>query len=732
VSVALIVAATAALPLRAQKETVYVPVGTNPSAIAINSVTNRIYVANQGSNNVTVIDGASNSTATISVGTSPVAVAVNPVANRVYVANQGSNTVTVIDGASNSTATIPVGTQPAALAVNATTDRVYVVNQGSGNVSVIDGPTNATTTVAAGTDPDAIAVNPATGLVYVVNYGSNDVTVIDGATNAATTVPVGTAPTDVAVNPVTNKIYVANSYGVIPGLGSVSVIDGATETVATISVETPIAVAVNSVTNKIYVAESIPVSYPLGSVTVIDGATNATTVVPLGGNAIAVAVDPATNMVFVRDLESKGVQVVNGATNDVSNLAVGSDVTAFAVNSATNTIYAAQLVPAGATPDIVFIVDGSAFPVFASEPRSQTVSTGTSVIFSVATSGLPALGYEWSLNGTSLSNGAGVSGALDSTLYLSGVTPASAGAYTCRVWNDVGETTSIAATLTVTGAATPSRLINISCRAQVGTGANQLIVGFVTGGQRTSGSIPLLIRASGPALEQFGVSNLLPDPELQLNIPGYITVTNESWGGSAQIASAASAAGAFAWTDPSSRDSAMLQYLTGGAYTAQVAGASGDTGIALAEIYDITPPGTYTAAVTRLVNVSARTTVGTGSGIAIVGFVVGGTTSETVLIRGSGPALGPFGVSGALPDPKLELYTSNGDGTSTLLASDTGWGGNAQIAAAAASAGAFSWGSTATPDSAILVTLPPGAYTAQLSGASGDTGIGLVEVYEVP
>jgi hypothetical protein len=82
---------------------------------------------------------------------------------------------------------------------------------------------------------------------------------------------------------------------------------------------------------------------------------------------------------------------------------------------------------------------------------------------------------------------------------------------------------------------------------------------------------------------------------------------------------------------------------------------------------------------------------------------------------------------GTLPDPELQLYSGT-----TLLESNTGWGGNAQIASVAASVGAFSWGSSATPDSALLVTLPPGAYTAQVSGASGDTGVALVEVYEVP
>jgi hypothetical protein len=103
-----------------------------------------------------------------------------------------------------------------------------------------------------------------------------------------------------------------------------------------------------------------------------------------------------------------------------------------------------------------------------------------------------------------------------------------------------------------------------------------------------------------------------------------------------------------------------------------------------------------------------------------------------VLVRGSGPALGKLGVTGALADPLLQLYQISESGTPTLIGSNAGWNADAQIAAAAGSVGAFSWGNSATADSAILITLPPGSYTAEISGASGDTGVSLVEVYEVP
>jgi hypothetical protein len=99
-----------------------------------------------------------------------------------------------------------------------------------------------------------------------------------------------------------------------------------------------------------------------------------------------------------------------------------------------------------------------------------------------------------------------------------------------------------------------------------------------------------------------------------------------------------------------------------------------------------------------------------------------------VLIRASGPALAAFSVTGLLPDPELQLFDSSGK----VIASNNGWGASQQISGIAGSVGAFSWGTAPTSDSALLVTLPPDPYTAQVSSASGDRGIALVEVYEVP
>ncbi len=237
-----------AWPLHAQTVTATVPAGTSPRAVAVNPETNKIYVGNTGSGNVTVIDGATNSTSTVTVGTRPLAVAVNPVTNKIYVTNYGSANVTVIDGATNSTATVAVGSGPQAVAVNPVTNKIYVANFNSNTVTVIDGATNSTATVAVGSVPRAVAVNPVTNKIYVANSGGTTVTVIDGATNSTATVPVGLSPLAVAVNPVTNKIYVANAIS-----NNVTVIDGATNSAATVATDlNPLAVAVNPATNKIY------------------------------------------------------------------------------------------------------------------------------------------------------------------------------------------------------------------------------------------------------------------------------------------------------------------------------------------------------------------------------------------------------------------------------------------------------------------------------------------------
>jgi YVTN family beta-propeller protein len=124
------------------------------------------------------------------IGKDPYDISVNPLDDIVYVANSGSNTVSVIDGKTNTvTANIPVGTYPNDLSVNPSTNTVYVANRDDNTVSVIDGKTNTVTAnIPVGTSPIALFVNPSTNMAYVANHGDNTISVIDGKTNTVTTV----------------------------------------------------------------------------------------------------------------------------------------------------------------------------------------------------------------------------------------------------------------------------------------------------------------------------------------------------------------------------------------------------------------------------------------------------------------------------------------------------------------------------------------------------------------
>jgi hypothetical protein len=229
------------------------------------------------------------------------------------------------------------------------------------------------------------------------------------------------------------------------------------------------------------------------------------------------------------------------------------------------------------------------------------------------------------------------------------------------------------------------------------------------------------------ALGSFGVTGTHADPQIKLLSGQNALAANAGWSGAPAIAAQATAVGAFTWGTSATADSAISTVLAQGSYTAQVSSVSGGTGVALVEIYDATSGGGAGTSAPHLINISTRGYVGTGGNELIAGFVVAGTTGQTVLIRASGPSLARFGVTGTLADPQVDLLAGQ-----TVLASNAGWNGDPNIAAGAAAVGAFSWGSSASADSAILITLPPGAYTAEVKGLSGDTGVALVEIYALP
>jgi hypothetical protein len=363
------------------------------------------------------------------------------------------------------------------------------------------------------------------------------------------------------------------------------------------------------------------------------------------------------------------------------------------------------------------MVEATPEPVITQQPVNLAVIAGGTGTFSVSAVSTLPLSYQWRRDG------ADIAGATAAQYTITGMKAADAGSFSVRVSTSAGSVVSSTATL-VLGA---SRLVNLSVRSGAGTGDRTLIAGFVVGqGQ----PLPLLVRGIGPALSGFGVAGALNDPVLTLSTGAGATVaSNDDWSSAAnatQVSAAAARSGAFALA-ANSRDAALLTPLASGSYTAQITGKAAATGIALMEAYD-TSAAADTA---RLVNISARSQVGTGGDILIAGFVVSGNVNKRVLIRGVGPALSQFGVGGVLADPQLALYRQ---GASSPMDQNDNWltATNApQVGLVAGQVGAFSLAPNSR-DAALLVTLEPGAYTAQVSGVGNSTGVALIEIYEAP
>jgi hypothetical protein len=286
------------------------------------------------------------------------------------------------------------------------------------------------------------------------------------------------------------------------------------------------------------------------------------------------------------------------------------------------------------------------------------------------------------------------------------------------------------------GATRTDRLVNISIRAQVdATASGPLITGFVVGGD-----VPkhVLIRAIGPTLEDFGLTTAMPDPKITIyNADGESIAAIDDWSGDFAIQQLTSRLGAFP-LDIGSKDAVAETQLNPGAYTVHIENV-GPAGVALAEIYDASEnPNTDSQ---RLVNISSRSLVSSGEGQLVGGFVITGNSPKRVLVRGIGPELATFGVTGFLTDPKLSLYNAD----EALVAENDDWetalpltphqsvATAAEIATAAQAVGGFPL-SAGSKDAGLVVTLNPGAYTVALSVASTETepGNGLIEIYELP
>ena len=241
--------------------------------------------------------------------------------------------------------------------------------------------------------------------------------------------------------------------------------------------------------------------------------------------------------------------------------------------------------------------------------------------------------------------------------------------------------------------------------------AESLIVGFSV----SVASASVLVRAAGPALASFGLSDAMADPRLELYRESTKLLENDNWPG--VLGTTFGNVGAFPFP-AESRDAAIMQSVTG-SHSVVTTGTA--AGVVLVEAYDVS------GADGRLVNLSARNQVGAGDDILIAGFTCQGQGSMRVLVRAVGPTLGvaPFGLAGVLADPVLELYDSAG----VKVAENDNY--DAATAATFAGVGAFALAPGAR-DAAWIGTVSAGrSYTAQVKGANGGTGVALVEIYEL-
>ncbi len=440
----------------------------------------------------------------------------------------------------------------------------------------------------------------------------------------------------------------------------------------------------------------------------------------VGGSAtftVSASGDPAPTFQWRKD--GTDIAGATGSTFTIDTVAESDagDYTVVVTNSSGNVTSAAA----------TLTVQAAAAITITTPPSSADVAAGSNVNLSVTATSSGALSYQWFRfrPGEGLNQ---VSGATSATLELSNVQATDMGIYFARVSSGDTSVDSTVAIVTLTGGT--SRLANLSTRGSVPAGQT-LTPGFVL---RGDGDKELVIRAVGPELAEFGVTTAMTDPEMNLvPLGGSDSIlTNDNWGDSSNfndLATTSAALGAFPLNN-GSRDAAVLtsvplpnnQGNTG--YTVQIRSVDGTSGIALAEVYD--PDGLTSNA--QLTNISARGFSGLGADVLAPGFVIDGTGAKTMLIRVVGPTLNDFGVTGTMADPRLEVIPG---GQSFVIAENDNWGGVAALKTAFATTGAFNFASDGSLDAAVLVRLPPGAYTVRPSGANDGTGVILVEAYEV-
>jgi len=734
---------------------------SHPFAVAVNPVTNKVYVLTQDARGpIAVVNGADNGAVfpAISPGHAqdPHALVVDPVANKAYAAF--ANEVIAIDGATNALTYIPIGNAGSgaiALGIDYTTHRVYAATA-PGSLSVIDGDTNAvlaTEAIPAGTS--AIGVNPLTGMQFF--FDTALATRTNGGSEAAHAIPLtvaiqplagdasgpgGTitmsaasnfAPTALAVRAVYWRLdsktgpwtpasgggpYTASFTGLAAGSHTLFAFaaDGQDAPLATGPQSNPLVGQVAAYTFTVQVAKATPsvslassvnpsasgqpvtftasvagsAGTPTGSVDFLDGTTPLCAAVALAGGAAQCATSTLASGTHPITAQYSG-----DASYDAGTSSPVSQVVAAAPVDATVTL-ASSSNPAQAGATVTF---------------TATVAGGA---------GTPTGSVDFRDAGASIAGCAAVTLAAGSATCTTAVLAAGSHSITAVYSGDgayrAGTSNALAQDVMAAPPppdADPPRLGNLSTRAGVLTGEDVMIGGFVIGG---SAPKTVAITATGPSLAAFGVANPLANPQLTLvrSSDQSILASNDDWQSDANAARLQ--ASGFAPAD--ARESGLLVTLAPGAYTAIVQGANGGTGVAVVAVFEVDHPEE------PLANISTRAQVRTGEDVMIGGFVVQGSGPQTVVVSATGPSLAAFGIAHPLANPTLTLVRS---ADQAVIAANDDW----QDAPNAAQIRASGFAPSDPHESAVMVTLDPGAYTAIVSGTGSTTGIAVVGAFRI-
>lgn len=634
----------------------------------------------------------------------------------------------------------PVGTTGSVTYLAATTAPGITTQPSS--VTVTAGNSASFTVVASGTAPltyqwskGGNAISGATSATYsIANAQSSDA----GSYTVVVSNSAGSATSSAATLTV-NAATVAPGISTQPGNVTVTAGSAASFTVvasgtapltyqwkkdsAAISGATSASFTIASAQSSDAGSYSVTVTNSAGSAT----SSSATLTVTAAATAPSITTQPSN--ISVTTGSSATFAIVASGTAPLSYQWYKNGSAISGATSASYTISSAQAADAGSFTCTVTNSAGSVTsaaatltvtaavvaPSITTQPISASVTVNASATFSVVASGSSPLSYQWKKDGSA------ISAATSSSFTLASAQTSDAGTYTCVVSNSAGSATSSGATLTVSAVATGSdetRIINISTRAPAGGYAGTPINGFV---MRGSGTKQVLVRAVGPGLIPYGVTNVLPDPSLRLVSGGAVQASNDNW--TVGDVTTFSAVGAFS-LPVGSLDASLVTTLTAGDYSAPVGYASSASGVVLIEMYDAGSSGDGVS----LVNASMRGYTAPGDGVFIVGFVIRGKNTVKLLLRAAGPSLIPFQVTDAVADPVLTLYQST-----TALQSNDDWSSatNAsEIAAAFTSTGAFAF-EAGSRDAAMVVSLSEGVYSMVITGKNSTSGTALGEIYIV-